>query len=85
MKRITRTVTRKVTESITSGTRSVLQYSASPVMLAVALGLLGPAALNDDEDDAAALVAPAPAPTATPDSAPDAARSDTDAPTANAR
>lgn len=26
-------------------------YKASPVMLAVALGLLGPAALNDDEDD----------------------------------
>lgn len=27
-------------------------YKASPVMLAVALGLLGPAALNDEEDDA---------------------------------
>ncbi|MSP54140.1 MAG: hypothetical protein EXR69_00810 [Myxococcales bacterium] len=31
-------------------TRKVL-FSASPVVLAVALGLLGPAALNDDEDD----------------------------------
>ncbi len=26
-------------------------FKASPMMLAVALGLLGPAALNDEEDD----------------------------------
>lgn len=31
-------------------TRKVL-FNASPVVLAVALGLLGPAALNDDEED----------------------------------
>lgn len=33
-------------------------YKASPLMLAVALGLLGPGALNDDEDDARADVQP---------------------------
>ncbi len=33
-------------------------YKASPVMLAVALGMLGPAALNDDEEDAQTEVMP---------------------------
>ncbi len=33
-------------------------YKASPLMLAVALGLLGPGALNDDEDEVRADVQP---------------------------
>ena len=34
-----------------SGAARKVLFNASPIMLAVALGLLGPAALNDDEDD----------------------------------
>jgi hypothetical protein len=42
-------------------------FKASPMMLAVALGLLGPAALNDEEDDGIADEAsPVPATPAAP-------------------
>ena len=39
-------------------------YKASPIMLAVALGLLGPAALNDDEEPSFEQDDAAPAPDA---------------------